>query len=95
MPGSSSNTASGAYGNVNIGGTAAVIRAARSGRGSILIKNNHATQILYVGKDDQVTTSNGFPVAADGGTVLLEGYLGDVYGIASGADTDVRWIEVG
>lgn len=82
-----------AYGTVAIGGAAAVIKAAKTTRKSIVVQNVHATQILYVGSDSSVTTSNGLKVAA-GASVTLDDYNGPVYGIASGADTDVRYFEV-
>lgn len=79
------------YAAVSIGTTAAVVKAAFFRRESILIVNNHASQILYLGSDSSVTTSNGIPVAA-GGSVRLR-TKSDVYGIASGASTDVRYFE--
>lgn len=84
----------GAYGNVSIGAAAAVIKAAKSTRRYIYIYNAHASQTLYLGFDSSVTTSNGLPVAA-GQSIKLEGYIGVIYGIGSGAATDTRYLEVG
>lgn len=81
-----------AYGNATIGATAAVI-ADGSSRDHITVKNNHATNILYVGFNSSVTTANGLSVAA-GASVTIDGYDGPVYGIASAVSTDVRYIEV-
>jgi len=82
---------SSAYGNVAIGATAAVLVAARQARESVLIKNNHASQILYLGGNSSVTTSNGLPLAA-GESVRVES-KNVIYAIASGASTDVRYFE--
>lgn len=81
------------YGAASIGGTAALILAAKTTRQSVIVQNVHATQILYLGNDASVTTSNGLRVAA-GAERVLTGYHGALYGIASGAATDVRYFEV-
>lgn len=75
---------------VTVGGTAVLLLTGRTLRESVVIKNNHATQILYVG-NASVTTSDGMPVAA-GQSITLE-VVGTLYGIASGAGTDVRVLE--
>ncbi len=80
------------YGTASVGTSAAVISAAK-GRRSIIVQNVHASQILYVGDDDQVTASNGLRVSS-GASLTLEGFTGVLYGIASGASTDVRYFEV-
>jgi hypothetical protein len=81
----------GAYGNIAIGATAAQIVPGRSLRDSVVIQNVHATQVLYLGTNASVTTANGLKLLA-GESVRLE-LAGPVYGIASGADTDVRFFE--
>ena len=85
---------SGSYGTVSIGGTAAVIKAGNAQRKSILIQNVHATQVLYVGDDASVLTTTGIKVSA-GESLEIADYNGPVYGIASGAATDIRYFEVG
>lgn len=82
---------SAAYGNVSIGASAALVVAARQTRESVVIKNNHASQILYLGSNTSVTTSNGLPLIA-GESVRLKAKQA-IYGIASGASTDVRYFE--
>ena len=82
-----------AHDAVSVGATSAVIAARRAGRKSIIVYNNHATQILYIGSSSAVTTANGLPVAA-GQSRVLDDYNGALYGIASGAATDVRFFEV-
>lgn len=80
------------YGTVTVGTTAVVVVAASS-RDFVRVKNNHATNILYLGFDANVTTANGYPLAA-GQEHLIENYDGPVYGIASAAGTDVRYTEI-
>lgn len=82
-----------AYATVSIGASAAIIKAGRTSRKSIIVQNVHATNVLYLGNNSSVTTSNGLKLAA-GESVAFDGYNGDVYGIASGASTDVRYFEV-
>lgn len=63
-------------------------------RRAIIITNNDNANTLYVGHDSACTTGNGFPILKDGGSIVL--YLiedTDVYGIASGTETDVRILE--
>jgi hypothetical protein len=84
------------YGNVSVGSSAVVVAAAK-GRSRIIVQNNHATQILYLGDDANVTAdaaaTGGLKIAA-GASVTLEGFTGNVYGIASGASTPVAYFEV-
>ena len=85
---------SGSYGTVTIGGTAAVIKAANSQRKSILVQNVHASNVLYIGDDSSVATTTGIRLIA-GESIEINDYNGPVYGIASAAGTDVRYLEVG
>lgn len=82
---------SAAYGNKSIGTSAAVLVAARQARESVLVKNNHASQILYLGGDANVTSSNGLPLAA-GESVRIETKQ-VIYAVGSGASTDARFFE--
>jgi hypothetical protein len=75
-----------------IGGTAAVVAAARQSRRNLIVQNLHASQDLYVGPSG-VTTSSGVKVAA-GQSVGFVDFNGTLYGIASGAGTDVRVLEI-
>ena len=81
------------YGTVSIGTSAAIIKAAKTIRKSIIIQNVHASQVLYLGTDSSVATTTGLRVAA-GESVEFDDYNGVIYGIASGAATDVRYFEV-
>lgn len=82
-----------AYNTVTIGATAGLIKAGLSTRKSITIQNVHASQDLYLGPNSSVTTANGLKVPA-GQSAIYEDYNGPVYGIASGAGTDVRYEEI-
>lgn len=82
------------YGTVTIGATAALIKAGRAQRNSILVQNVHASNDLYVGLDASVSTSNGIKIAAGQSMEIYDGGS-EVYGIASGAGTDVRFMEIG
>jgi hypothetical protein len=77
---------------VTIGTSAALIKGSTSGRESIVIQNVHASNDLYVGPSG-VTTSSGVKVPA-GQSITFDDYIGPVYGIASAASTDVRYLEV-
>jgi hypothetical protein len=79
------------YGAVSVDATAEIIAAARPRRESIIIQNVHATQVLYVGNDANVTSSNGLKVIA-GESVRLE-TKSAIWGVGSGAATDTRFFE--
>lgn len=82
-----------AYGTVTIGATAGLVKAAWPQRKSIVVQNVHASNVLYLGDDSSVLTTSGLKIAA-GESVKLDDFVGDVYGIASAAGTDVRFFEV-
>lgn len=77
-----------------LGAAAAEIVVASGGRDTVIIQNTHATQTMRVvlartaangGTDATATT--GLLLAANGGSITLEGYRGYVNGIASAAAT--------
>jgi hypothetical protein len=78
-----------AYGAVSVGASATQIVAASTSRGQITIRNNHASNILYLG-DVNVTTGAGLPLRP--GEVYTNNTGAAIYGIASGAGTDVRYL---
>lgn len=82
------------YGTVSVGATATLIKGAKAVRNSILIQNVHATQTLYVGLDASVLTTTGIRINAGDSMEISDGGA-EVYGIASGAATDVRYMEIG
>ena len=56
------------------------------------VKNNHATNILYIGNDSSVTAADGYPL--NPGEEKLFGGSQTLHLIASGAATDVRYLEL-
>lgn len=64
--------------------------AAAKFRKSVLIQNVHASQVLYADTDPAVTTSTGIKITA--GESLRIATRDVVYLIASGASTDVRYL---
>jgi hypothetical protein len=84
----------GTGGAISVGTSAATLIAASSRRKSVLLQNVHATNKLYIGLADTVTTSTGVRLNP-GEAIEFEDYLGPVYAIADGASTDVRYIQVG
>lgn len=77
---------------VAVGTTAVQICAGRTSRNNVIVQNAHASQILYVGPAG-VDTTTGLRVAA-GASVGFENFNGLLYGIASGAATDTRVLEI-
>jgi hypothetical protein len=77
---------------VSIGTSAAVIVSGRQSRRNLIVQNAHASQDLYLGTSG-VATSTGLKVIA-GASVGFEDFNGVLYGIASGAATDVRVVEI-
>ena len=71
--------------------TAAQLVAAGSSRRAVHILNNHATTIIYLGKDVTVTTGDGFKLdPAEAVTLHTQGAL---FAIASAAAGDIRILE--
>lgn len=87
------------YGSKSVTTAAQLLVGARSQRSAVLIQNVHASQNLYVGPDASVVQPGGAGTANSGikigpGESYLVPSRGDVYGIATGASTDVRYWEV-
>jgi len=78
---------------VSVGGTAVVLVDGSSNRESLTVHNAHATQSLSIGGTAAVTLADGLRIVA-GGTFTFSDYVGPLWGIASGAATDVRVMEV-
>lgn len=84
-----------AYNTVSITGTAGILIAANPNRKGLLVRNN-GTQIVYLGYDSSVTSSNGFPLSPQD-TIetsnLLAGYRGVLYAISASGTQDIRYME--
>ena len=84
------------FNTVTVTTTATKLVAANTLRESILLTQITDTTI-YVGPDDTVTSSNGFPLKQwdimnenNSGTKV---YMGDIYGIVDSSTADVRYWE--
>lgn len=61
---------------------------------SVIVRNNDASIIVYLGGPD-VTTSNGFPLAA-GASIPVSGYAGEIlYAVAASGTPVIRLLEQG
>lgn len=74
--------------------TASQIVAANKHRHQLHIKNNHASAVMYLGKDATVTTSNGYPLAAGGELVDLDSTDAWFAIMPATVTGDARYIEV-
>lgn len=80
------------WGNVTIGTSAAVIKAANVDRFGIAVFNLGSATV-YLGKDNTVTVAAGFPLLSNQG-LYFDGYTGALWGISGTASQDVRYLEV-
>lgn len=83
------------YGAVSVGTTAVELKVGTDiipGRTELMVANAEDTAGLFIGTDDSVTASNGFPVPA-GEHVFLKLVPGQkVFAISDGEASDVRII---
>lgn len=80
-------------GQVTIGTTAALILQGAALRSHLVIQNTHASNDLFIGGSDAVTTSgatSGIKVPA-GESFTLDGFTGSLFGIGSAAGTTVSF----
>jgi hypothetical protein len=70
-----------------VGTTASKIADAGSRGDSVRVRNTHATNTLFVGPDNTVTTGNGYPIPA--GQTETFNFSLTLWAIASGAGTTV------
>jgi hypothetical protein len=80
------------HATVSVGASAVALVDGTPSRRNLIVQNVHASQDLYVGGAG-VATSTGLKVIA-GASVGFDDFNGPLYGIASGAATDVRVIEI-
>lgn len=78
--------------SVLVGIAATQIVAENTERRAIDIFNNSAT-IIYLGFDNTVTLLDGMPLIPYTG-VVYNGYQGEVWGISTVANTDIRTLEM-
>jgi hypothetical protein len=82
-----------AQGNIAVGTAAVQVAAANDARRRITIVNEEAGggNDIYLGSSDGVTTANGFHLAPGIGIEIFS--QAAIYAIASGATSDLRYIE--
>ncbi|GAH20941.1 unnamed protein product [marine sediment metagenome] len=79
-----------------IGLIESMILEASMTRTAIILYNNHATQIIYLSRAKGVSTVNGFPLPPGASLAFKipeDDVTGELWAIADGADTDLRYIE--
>ena len=79
-------------GQVSVGNTATLILPARKQRRSLLIVQ-HGTNAVYIGKDENVTSTTGVLLVGTAGVGLSIPSTGEIWGIAGSAQT-VSYIEI-
>lgn len=83
------------YGSVTITSTATLIVEGNCNRKEIIITNYSDDVVVFIGQDENVTTSTGTPFYENQSRGHARGfgaYLGPIYGICSGT-ADVRYWE--
>jgi len=75
-----------------VGLTAGLISASNTSRRSLDLFNNDTT-IIYLGIDNTVAVINGYPLLPYSG-IGWDGYLGEIWGISTVIDTDIRVMEM-
>lgn len=76
-----------------VGTSAAELLAASSTRNNILIKNRDATNSIYIGADNTVTTANGFEIEAGQGITIDKSPEAAIWAIGAAVGLDVRTLE--
>jgi len=77
---------------VLVGMAATIIVAENENRRAVDIYNKDVTTI-YIGFKDTITVNDGMPILPYVGKVI-QGYTGDVYGVSTVIDVDVRVLEM-
>jgi len=86
-----------AYDSVTVANTATLIIGDQANRQELLVFNESQSQPVYLGMDDSVTTSNGFPLyelTQLNRAKSFGSWLGPIYGIVASGTADVRYWEV-
>lgn len=80
---------------VGMTAAAAVINVNNANRKNIIIKNTDAANTVYIGKDNTVTSADGFPLGPQE-ALTMNHYTGDIYGIcAAGLAANVAVLSEG
>jgi hypothetical protein len=79
---------------VSIGAVNVAAVAANGNRSTLILQNDHATQVIYCSLGGTAVANVGLRLSAAGGTVVLDGYTGAVSAIATGASTPLLVTEI-
>lgn len=80
---------------VTAGTSSVQLVAAKAGRSSLIVCNDHATNDVYLSLGTAAAVvGSGVALYAPGGSILLDNYRGAVQVIATGASTNVTVAEV-
>jgi len=83
------------YNAVSVSSTATLVLDANNGRKGAIVFNG-GPEIIYLGMDNQVTTTNGIPVvpfSSMNQTGQFDGWRGAIWGVTGSATADVRYWE--
>jgi len=84
-----------AFNTITVTTSATLIVAQNTRRRNLTIVNN-SSNVLYIGPDATITTSNAIPLfgrSTRNDDKIPEGYLGDIYGIVASGTIDARFWE--
>lgn len=81
------------HNQVSVGTSATLIREANAKRREILITQITGTQIVYLGDDQNVSSSNSQYLGSSAGNSFSTIYRGAIYGIAATSAQTVSWAE--
>jgi hypothetical protein len=89
-----SDTAVEGSGAVTVGASSVEVAAANPDRVALIVCNDHASQVLYLGLGEDAVANQGVRINAVGGQHRLDYFTGAVNAIASGANTVLTFVEV-
>lgn len=89
-----SDTAAEGSGALSVGTSSLELAAANVDRVALVVCNDHATQVLYLGLGEAAVASQGVRINAAGGNHRIDYFTGVVNIIASGAATVATFVEV-
>jgi hypothetical protein len=90
----SSDTATNGSGAVSVDTASEEIVPANPDRVALILCNDHATQVIYLGLGTTAAVNQGIRLNAAGGSHRIDYFRGAVNGIATGAATVCCFVEV-
>ena len=82
------------HSNVTVTGTAGAVAAENGGRLTLILQNDHATNVVYLSLGGTAEVNKGIRLNAGGGGIMLDWYTGPVSAIATGAGTTLLITEI-